>query len=135
MRSNIFSGPVRVFGKTSRFGSARGPRVEGCNEYEVARGDFATGVFSSASVLSFDGDGTFRCGIAGGLYCDIPAATAVLVWTHLKYGLECMTILRFFLGRCSPSLLLMSAFEASSLRKSTCARSASLAVSSSSLSR
>jgi hypothetical protein len=67
--------------------------------YLLVCGGFACGDFSGAD-LSLDGLGTLSWGTAGGLYCDNPAATAVLVCTHLKYGLECMTIFRFFLGRC-----------------------------------
>jgi hypothetical protein len=135
MRSRIFSGPLGGFGKTSRLGSANGWMVKGCNEYELALGDFWSGVFSGAAVFSFEGEGIFKVGTAGGWYCDMPAATAVLVCMHRKNGLECMTILRFFLGRCRPSVRALSACGASSLLKSRCARSASLAASGCSMSR
>jgi hypothetical protein len=54
----------------------------------------------SEPLVSFEGGvGTLSCGAVGGWYCEMPAATAVLVWTHRRKGLECMMILRFFLGR------------------------------------
>lgn len=87
MRKSILSGPMCGFGKTSRFGFASGWRVKGCNEYELAPGVFVTGVCSTAAAFSLVGAGVFRLGTvgtAGGLYCDMPAATAVLVWTHRR---------------------------------------------------
>jgi hypothetical protein len=98
MRSSIFSGPVGGLGELSDLGSASGVRVEGCSVYLLVCGGFACGVVSVAPDLSFDGVGVLNWGTVGGLYCDNPAATAVLVCTHLKNGLECMTTLRFFLG-------------------------------------
>lgn len=60
------------------------------------RADLARGELPSAPLLSFEGVGTPSFGVPSGLNCDIPAATAVLVCTHLRKGLVCMTILRFF---------------------------------------
>jgi hypothetical protein len=94
MRSIILSGPVGGLRGMLALGSASGPRVEECSEYVLACAGLGSGAFSGAAFLS--------------------AATAVLVCTHLRYGLECMTILRFFLGRCaSPSEALLAASSCS----------------------
>src|SRR4051794_4826398 len=97
MRSSILSGPVCGRGSMSRLGSARRSKVRDCDDEDgLARGAFG-------SPFSLDGVGIPSCGVVGFWYCEIPAATAVLVCTHLRKGLECMMILRlFFLGRCNP---------------------------------
>jgi hypothetical protein len=115
MRSSTLSGPVGGFGGMLAFWSTSGPRVEECREYVLVCVGFGSGAFSGESFLSVGGVGTVNWGVVvGGLNCEMPAATAVLVCTHRRYGLECMTILRFFLGRCvSPSAVPLAASNCS----------------------
>jgi len=118
MRSNTLSGPVWCRGSISRLGSASGSKVRGCDEVDLVRGAFfAEG--TSEPLLSLEGGvGTPNCGVVGAWYCEMPAATAVLVWTHRRKGLECMTILRFFFF-----FFGFPSFEMLSLLRSRCAGS------------
>lgn len=91
--------------------------MQGCVDVDVdlVRGGLGEELPSKPS-CSLEGVGMLSSGAAGDWYCEMPAATAVLVCTHLRKGLECMIILRFlFLGLLS--------LEMSSLVKSTCAGS------------
>lgn len=110
MRKSTLSGPVWGRGSISRLGSASGSKVRGCDEVGLVRGAFGEGTPSEPLASLEGGVGTLSWGVVGEWYCEMPAATAVLVWTHRRKGLECMMILRFFLGRpCAlPSLEMLS---------------------------